>query len=115
MRYRLKRWWDIPTLWPICFSILSIMMLQILTMKGPSNCSVYLRPSARALLVYPNMLPVITAMLQQGLNSLLRNQDDPDSPLRDRSNGNDQPPGLTVPVVRLVVGQCSDQRVGSET
>lgn len=22
MADRLKRWWDIPTLWPICFSIL---------------------------------------------------------------------------------------------
>ncbi len=31
-------------------------------------------------IVFPEVLPVIAAMLQQGLRDLLRHQDDPDSP-----------------------------------
>jgi hypothetical protein len=97
MRYRLKRWWDIPTLWPICFSILFNHDVADIDYERPFELFSLLETFGKSTVVYPNMLPVILAMLQQGLNSLLHNQDDPDSPLRDRSNGHDQPTGLTVP------------------
>jgi beige protein homolog 1 len=97
MRYRLKRWWDMPTLWPICFSILFNHDVADIDYERPFELFSLLETFGKSTVVYPNMLSVIMAMLQQGLNSLLRNQDDPDSPLRDRSNGHDQPTGLTVP------------------
>jgi hypothetical protein len=37
--------------------------------------------------VYPSVLPVIVSMLQQGLKTILREQDDPDSPLAGQSTG----------------------------
>lgn len=97
MRHRLKRWWDIPTLWPICFSILFSHDVADIDYERPFELFSLLETFGRSIVVYPNMLPVIIAMLQQGLNSLLCNQDDPDSPLRNRSNDHNQPAGLTIP------------------
>lgn len=97
MRYRLKRWWDMPTLWPVCFSILFNHDVADIDYERPFELFSLLETFGKSTVVYPNMLPVVMSMLQQGLNSLLHNQDDPDSPLRDRSNGHDQATGLTVP------------------
>ena len=80
MAHRLKHWWDIPTLWPILFAILfgcdvanidfdkSFDFFSLLEIFG--NCRV----------VFPDVLPVITSMLQHGLRDILKHQDDPDSP-----------------------------------
>jgi hypothetical protein len=97
MRHRLRRWWDIPTLWPICFSILFNRDVADIDYERPFELFSLLESFDASKVVYPNILPVIIAMLQQGLNTLLRNQDDPDSPLNDRSNGHGQSEGLTVP------------------
>lgn len=81
MSHRLKHWWDIPTLWPMCLGILfgfdvaeidfdQTFDLQSLTdMFGKSRVS------------YPDILPVITTMLHHGLRDILKYQDDPDSPV----------------------------------
>lgn len=97
MRNRLKRWWDIPTLWPICFSILFNHDVAEIDYERPFELFSLLESFGTNKVVYPNILPVIISMLQQGLSSLLRSQDDPDSPLSDRGNGNNQPKGLLVP------------------
>lgn len=81
MAHRLKHWWDIPTLWPMCLSILfgydvsqidfgrSFDLLNLTELFGKSR------------VVYPDVLPVITTMLQHGLRDILKYQDDPDSPV----------------------------------
>lgn len=81
MSHRLKHWWDIPTLWPMCLSILfgvdvakidfdrSFDLLNLVDLFG--DCRV----------TYPDVLPVITTMLQHGLRDILKYQDDPDSPV----------------------------------
>lgn len=97
MRNRLKRWWDLPTLWPICFSILFNHDVAEIDYERPFELFSLLESFGTSRVVYPNILPVIMSMLQQGLSSLLRSQDDPDSPLGDRGNGNNQPRGLLVP------------------
>ena len=97
MRNRLKRWWDIPTLWPICFSILFNRDVAEIDYDRPFELFSLLESFGTSKVVYPNILPVIISMLQQGLSSLLRSQDDPDSPLSDRGNGNNQSRGLLVP------------------
>lgn len=84
MRHRLRRWWDLPAIWPVLLSIMfnydvaeidferSFDLFSLLDIFGKSN------------VVYPGVMPILTAMLQHGLNSLLHSQDDPDSPLRDK-------------------------------
>lgn len=87
MRFRLKRWWDIPTLWPILFSILFARDVADVDFERPFELFSLLETFSNCKVVYPGILPVITAMLQHGLKEVLRNQDDPDSPLRERGNG----------------------------
>ncbi|KAF4626831.1 hypothetical protein G7Y89_g11325 [Cudoniella acicularis] len=97
MRYRLKRWWDISTLWPICFSILFAQDVAEIDFERPFELFSLLENFSNSKVVYPGILPVITAMLQHGLKDVLRHQDDPDSPLNDRNTNQDQSSSLSVP------------------
>ena len=96
MRSRLKRWWDISTLWPICFSILFARDVADIDFERPFELFSLLESFSNCKVVYPAVLPVITSMLQHGLKDVLRHQDDPDSPLNERSTGPDQD-NLSVP------------------
>ena len=90
MQYRFKRWWSVPTIWPICFAIFfgldpgkidfsrTFDMFSLLEMFASDGL---------APVVNPTILPVITAMLEQGLKTVTREQLDPDSPLTEKSNG----------------------------
>jgi hypothetical protein len=95
MRYRLKRWWDIPTLWPILLSVLFARDVGEIDFEQPFELFSLLETFSNCKVVYPGVLPVITAMLQHGLKDVLRNQDNPDSPLGDRGNGQTAEPKLT--------------------
>ena len=90
MQHRFRRWWNIPTIWPICFALFfgldpadidfsrtfdMFSLLETFTTDG-------LAPVAN-----PAVLPVITAMLEQGLKTVTAQQMDPDSPLSEKSNG----------------------------
>lgn len=100
MRYRLKRWWDIPTLWPICFSILFGYDVAEIDFERSFELFSLLENFNNSKVVYPNVLPVITSMLQHGLKDVLIHQDDPDSPLSplaEKGNGNASKSGLSVP------------------
>jgi beige protein homolog 1 len=90
MRSRLKRWWDISTLWPICFSILFARDVADIDFERPFELFGLLESFSNCKVVYPAVLPVITSMLQHGLKDILRHQDDPDSPLHERSTGPDK-------------------------
>lgn len=98
MRFRLKRWWDIPPLWPILLCILFARDVADINFERPFELFSLLETFSNCKIVYPGILPVITAMLQHGLKDVLRHQDDPDSPLNDRGNGQDRETTLTVPV-----------------
>lgn len=97
MQTRLSRWWDISTLWPICFSILFGVDPAVIDFERPFELYSLIETFGDRKVVYPALLPVIISMLQHGLNSILHNQDDPDSPLRDRGNSHENSPGLNVP------------------
>lgn len=87
MRHRLKRWWDVPTIWPICFSIMFGQDIASIDLEGPFESSNLLQQFSAGKVRYPELLPVITAMLKSGLTAVLRAQDDPDSPLHEVTNG----------------------------
>ncbi|RDL41449.1 BEACH protein [Venustampulla echinocandica] len=97
MRYRLRRWWDISTLWPICFSILLARDVADIDFERPFELFSLLETFSNCKVVYPGVLPVIMSMLQHGLNDVLRHQDDPDSPLKDRSTPQSPTSSLGVP------------------
>lgn len=90
MQHRLRRWWNIPTLWPICFAILfgtdvgTIDFSRTFDLFGLLEVFV---SGSQLSVAYPAMIPVITSMLEQGLKAVTRDQSDPDSPLTERTNG----------------------------
>lgn len=96
MRYRLKRWWDLPTLWPILFCIIFGRDVADVDLERSFELFSLLEPFYNCKIVYPAVLPIIMSMLQHGLKEVLRNQDDPDSPLTDKGNGQD-PQKLSLP------------------
>lgn len=72
MRYRLKRWWRIPALWPICFSILFGQDVAQIDLNKPFDQFSFsdLSYAAGELNVFfPEVLPVITGMLQSALKA----------------------------------------------
>lgn len=97
MRHRLKRWGDIPTLWPILFCILFARDVADINFERSFELFSLLETFNNCKVVYPGVLPVITAMLQHGLKDVLRHQDDPDSPLSAREGAQFQEKTLSAP------------------
>jgi len=84
MQHRLKRWWNIPAVWTICFAIffgVDIAKIDFRRSFDLFNLLEVFSSGNMVTVVYPEMLPVLTAMLQQGLMSVTREQSDPDSPM----------------------------------
>ncbi|KAI1086658.1 beach-domain-containing protein [Rostrohypoxylon terebratum] len=80
MAHRLKRWWDIPTLWPICFSILFGYDVAEIDFEKNFDFFSLLETFGKCKIVNPDALPIITAMIQHALKDILKEQDDPASP-----------------------------------
>ena len=90
LQHRLKRWWSVPAIWPICFAVLFGVDLGTIDFTRTFDLFSLLDIFAsgrEATVVYPAMLPVLTAMLQSGLRTVTSDQLDPDSPLTEKSNG----------------------------
>ena len=90
MRYRLKRWWNMTALWTTCFAILFGRDVAVIDFECPFdlyNLLASFTPDNAMKVVNPHILPVITAMLQNGLKSVTKDQDNPNSPLAAKSNG----------------------------
>ena len=89
MQHRLKRWWNIPAIWLICFAVLFGQDIATVNLERTFDLFSLLEsfaPESQAKVMYPEMLPVLTAMLQSGLKAIARAQRDPDSPLAERTN-----------------------------
>ena len=90
MKHRLKRWWNLTTLWPICFAILFGRDVTTINFARPFDLYSLVEtfaPVETIHVVYPGMLQVIVAMLRNGLKSITKDQHDPDSPQEKRPNG----------------------------
>lgn len=85
MAHRLKHWWDIPTLWPICLSILFGYDVADVDFDKRFDLFSLIEMFGNRKVSCPAVLPVIIAMLQHGLREILKHQDDPDSPIPSRS------------------------------
>ena len=83
MAHRLKHWWDIPTIWPICFCILFGRDVADIDFEGSFDFASLISIFGKSSAAYPDALHVITALLQHGLRDVLKFQDHPDSPATD--------------------------------
>lgn len=81
MAHRLKHWWDIPTLWPMCLSVLFGFDVAEIDFDRPFDLLNLTDLFGKSRVSHPDILPVITTMLQHGLRDILKYQDDPDSPV----------------------------------
>ena len=90
MQHMFKRWWSVPTIWPICFAVFFGLDPADIDFSRTFDTFTLLQtflPDGLANVVNPSMLRVITAMLEQGLKTITREQLDPDSPLTEKSSG----------------------------
>lgn len=74
MRHRLKRWWNVPQLWPICFAILFGKDVARIDLRKPLDLFALLEAfsdSGKAAVVYPDILQVIMGMLKAGVATIV--------------------------------------------
>lgn len=74
MRQRLKRWWHLRALWAICFAILfdkDVVSLNVEKAFDDMGFVELFTPMDQLKIIYPEVFPVITGMLQSGLKSAL--------------------------------------------
>lgn len=82
MADRLKRFWDVPTLWPICFSVLFGCDVADIDFSGELEVEGLLGMFGDRKIVYPEALILVTSLLQHGMKEVIRHQEDPDSPAK---------------------------------
>lgn len=92
MRHRLKRWWNLAPLWPICFSILFGRDVAKVDSERPLDLFALLEAFAdgdKAKVVYPEVLPVIAAMLKAGVGTVVAEPSDEN--IKDAHKGKESP------------------------
>lgn len=83
MQHRLRRWWNTPAIWPICFAIL--FNLDVIHLDFDRSFDLYnlldaFLSNEELKVVYPEVLPVITALFRTGLKVIVKDQSNPDTP-----------------------------------
>lgn len=82
MASRLRKLWDVPTLWPICLSILFGYDVSEIDFGRDFDFSSLVDIFGKRKVAYPDSLQILTSMLQHGFKEVLRHQEDPDSPAK---------------------------------
>lgn len=85
MANRLKRFWDVPPLWTICFCILFGQDVADVNLDSRADFHTLAERFDKRKVVYPESLVIITSMLQHGLKDVMKYQEDPDSPATNLS------------------------------
>jgi beige protein homolog 1 len=100
MAHRLKRWWDVPTIWPICFCMLFGFDVAEFDFDKDLDFFSLLQTFGACKIMYPDALPVLISMLQHGLKDILKNQEDPDSPMGEQEPQRPSSVGPAIPGTR---------------
>jgi beige protein homolog 1 len=88
MGNRLKRFWDVQTIWPICLSILFGYDVGEIDFGRDFELASLVDIFGKRKIVYPESLQIITSMLQHGFKDVMRHQEDPESPVKHLAPGN---------------------------
>lgn len=103
MRNRLKRWWNIASLWPICFSILFGRDVAKIDVSRPLDLYGLVEmfsEGGKAKVVYPEILPVIAGMLKAGVGTIVSDQGDEGAKETNDANKNEDGKLLPTPTAR---------------
>ncbi|KAL8830126.1 MAG: hypothetical protein Q9191_001607, partial [Dirinaria sp. TL-2023a] len=87
MQRLLRRWWNVPSIWPICFAVLFGQDVAVIDMGRNFDLFNLLEAfnvNLQIKVVYAEIFPVLAGMLQNGLRAITRDQTDPDSPINHR-------------------------------
>ncbi|KAF4122915.1 WD repeat and FYVE domain-containing protein 3 [Geosmithia morbida] len=82
MANRLRKFWDVPTLWPICLSILFGYDVSEFDFGRNFDLSSLVNTFGERKVVYPDSLQIVTSMFQHGFKEVMRYQEDADSPAK---------------------------------
>ena len=77
MCHRLKRWWHLPAVWPCCFAILFDVDIAKLDLDRTFDLFGFVdlfNARKELSIVYPEMMEVVTGMLQSGLKAIVSSQ-----------------------------------------
>lgn len=93
MRHRLKRWWHLPALWPICFAILFDIDIGLLDLDRSFDLFglLDLFGSNDFRVVNPAMFEVVAGMLQSGLKTVVSSEPAKDSSMPEAQPGRSSP------------------------
>lgn len=86
MRYHLTRWWKVQAIWLACFAILFGQDVAVIDFERPLTLFSLLesfKVDGRLKVDCPEVLPILTSMLRNGLKTVINGQQDPNSPLRN--------------------------------
>ncbi|KAI9684831.1 MAG: hypothetical protein M1829_000206 [Trizodia sp. TS-e1964] len=86
MKHRLKRWWSIPALWPICFAIMFGKDVADINFERKFELYSLMETFASdgsTKVANREMFPVMACMIQTGLKTVVSFQTDPDSPSKE--------------------------------
>ena len=82
MANRLRRFWDVQTIWPICLSILFGYDVADIDFGRDFELASLVDLFGKRKVMYPESLQIITSMLQHGFKEVMRHQEDPASPAK---------------------------------
>ncbi|KAL8692951.1 MAG: hypothetical protein Q9218_002128 [Villophora microphyllina] len=100
LQHRLQHWWHCPAVWRICFSILFGRDVALLDFEKPFNLFGLVDDfvgDGRSKALYPDVLPVIIAMIQKGLTAARSKEPD-----RQGLKIDDEPPSILPTVIRFL-------------
>lgn len=94
MKNRLRHWWNTPGIWTICFAIL--FDRDVATIDFERDFDVFNlvdifmthSPQSKLRIAYPEMFPIITAMLDTGLRAIVRDRETSNLGRKDESTDN---------------------------
>jgi hypothetical protein len=81
MKNRLRHWWNTPSVWTICFAILfdrdvaTIDFERDFDVFNLVDIFIMRSPQAKLRICYPEIFPVISAMLDTGLRAIVRDRE----------------------------------------
>ncbi|KAF2104564.1 beach-domain-containing protein [Rhizodiscina lignyota] len=92
MKQRLRNWWNMPAMWTLCFGMLFGYDVALIDFERDFNFLSLAESfgSAELKVVNPDVLPILGAMLEAGLRSILAKQQEHLKPLPEQIKQEDQ-------------------------